>query len=174
MIWRLEQVCRDRVSAHSAGEIGSWKRKQDPHSLLIWLLCRVPCCQVKQSKTCSIHSVYATYVLEYMIFTLFPCSPSGKGIISGHADGTIIRFMFEDDGSGLAGVNTQSINPPSLTQLLALYVLQGAVVKHSCPPCALSWSAADCITAAGCDRRVQFYSQRGKVSAHYLASMHSL
>ena len=100
----------------------------------------------------------------------YPCSPSGKGIISGHADGTIIRFMFEEDGSGLAGVSSQSINPLSLTHLL---VLQGAVVKHSCPPYALSWSAADCITAAGCDRRVQFYSQRGKVGSQcsFLASM---
>ena len=35
----------------------------------------------------------------------FLCSPSGKGMISGHADGTIIRFMFEEDGSGLAGVS---------------------------------------------------------------------
>jgi intraflagellar transport protein 172 len=88
----------------------------------------------KGSKT---HTLYSSgsYVVSLAV------SPSGKGIISGHADGTIIRFMFEDDGSGLAG---------------------GAVVKHSCPPYALSWSAADCITAAGCDRRVQFYSQRGK------------
>ena len=37
-------------------------------------------------------------------FTHVPHSPSGKGIISGHADGTIIRYFFEDEGSGLARV----------------------------------------------------------------------
>lgn len=31
-------------------------------------------------------------------------SPSGKGIISGHADGTIVRYFFEEDGAGLARV----------------------------------------------------------------------
>ena len=27
-------------------------------------------------------------------------SPSGKGILSGHADGSIIRYFFDDEGSG--------------------------------------------------------------------------
>jgi hypothetical protein len=36
--------------------------------------------------------------------TLYTCSPSGKGIISGHADGTIVRYFFEEDGSGLSRV----------------------------------------------------------------------
>lgn len=29
---------------------------------------------------------------------LFSCS--GKGILSGHADGTIVRYFFDDEGSG--------------------------------------------------------------------------
>ena len=29
-------------------------------------------------------------------------------MVSGHADGSIIRYMFEDDGSGLTGVNTHT------------------------------------------------------------------
>lgn len=28
----------------------------------------------------------------------FSCS--GKGILSGHADGTIVRYFFDDEGSG--------------------------------------------------------------------------
>lgn len=32
------------------------------------------------------------------------CSPSGKGILSGHADGTIIRYFFEEEGAGLTRV----------------------------------------------------------------------
>lgn len=31
-------------------------------------------------------------------FPLFSCS--GKGILSGHADGTIVRYFFDDEGSG--------------------------------------------------------------------------
>ena len=29
-----------------------------------------------------------------------PCSPSGKGFLSGHADGSIVRFFFDDEGTG--------------------------------------------------------------------------
>ena len=40
------------------------------------------------------------------LFTLFcGCSPSGKGIISGHADGSVVRFFFEDEGTGESQVN---------------------------------------------------------------------
>ena len=88
----------------------------------------------------------------------FCFSPSGKGLISGHADGTIIRFTFEDDGTGLPGVSYIYLCVP----LLVSVPTQGAVLKHPCPPYALAWTASS-ITAAGCDRRVQFYSHRGKV-----------
>lgn len=32
--------------------------------------------------------------------SVFRCSVSGKGILSGHADGSIVRFFFDDEGSG--------------------------------------------------------------------------
>lgn len=35
---------------------------------------------------------------------LFVCSPSGKGILSGHADGSVVRYFLEDDGTGEAQV----------------------------------------------------------------------
>jgi hypothetical protein len=38
------------------------------------------------------------------------CSPSGKGILSGHADGSIIRYFFDDEGSG----DSQVCKPLSL------------------------------------------------------------
>ena len=28
---------------------------------------------------------------------MFNCSPSGDGVISGHADGKIVRYMFQDE-----------------------------------------------------------------------------
>jgi len=67
-------------------------------------------------------------------------SPSGKGILSGHADGAIVRYMFENDGSGLT---------------------QGQVVKHSCPPYALCWGST--IVAAGCDKRIVAYGKEGRI-----------
>lgn len=34
----------------------------------------------------------------FLLFPFFSCS--GKGILSGHADGTIVRYFFDDEGSG--------------------------------------------------------------------------
>lgn len=34
-------------------------------------------------------------------------SPSGKGVVVGHADGSIIKYMFEDDGAGDTNVRIQ-------------------------------------------------------------------
>jgi len=36
-------------------------------------------------------------------------SVSGKGILSGHADGSIVRFFFDDEGSGDSQVSVISI-----------------------------------------------------------------
>lgn len=71
-------------------------------------------------------------------------SPSGKGILSGHADGAIVRYIFEDDGSGLT---------------------QGQVVKHSCPPYALCWGSS--IMAAGCDKRIIAYGKEGRILQNF-------
>ncbi|CAF1215295.1 unnamed protein product [Adineta steineri] len=66
---------------------------------------------------------------------------SHKAILSGHADGSICRFIIEDEGTGDKS---------------------GLVVRHSCPPCALVWSAHG-ILVGGCDRRVVVYSKDGKI-----------
>lgn len=45
-------------------------------------------------------------LLQYcIILSMFLCSVSGKGILSGHADGTIVRFFFDDEGSGESQVS---------------------------------------------------------------------
>ena len=36
-------------------------------------------------------------------------SPSGKGFLSGHADGAIVRYFFDDEGSGDSQVKIQEI-----------------------------------------------------------------
>lgn len=66
---------------------------------------------------------------------------SGKGMLSGHADGTIVRYFFDDEGSNES---------------------QGKIITHPCPPYALSW-AANSIVVAGCDRKVVVYGRDNRV-----------
>ncbi|XP_064457098.1 intraflagellar transport protein 172 homolog [Ornithodoros turicata] len=68
-------------------------------------------------------------------------SISGKGIISGHADGSVVRYFLEDDSSGDA---------------------QGKVMTHACSPYALAWTDHS-IVAAGCDKRIIFYARDGRM-----------
>lgn len=64
----------------------------------------------------------------------------GNAIITGHLDGTINRFFFDD---GISGAS------------------QGKFCTHSCPPITLAWGES--IMAAGPDRTVVFYDAEGKV-----------
>ncbi|XP_031717380.1 intraflagellar transport protein 172 homolog isoform X2 [Anarrhichthys ocellatus] len=66
---------------------------------------------------------------------------SGKGILSGHADGTVVRYFFDDEGSGES---------------------QGKLLMHPCPPYALAW-AANSIMVGGCDKKVVAYGREGHV-----------
>ncbi|XP_019854623.1 PREDICTED: intraflagellar transport protein 172 homolog isoform X2 [Amphimedon queenslandica] len=87
---------------------------------------------VKGSKSQTIYSS-ESYVVS------LTSSPSGQGILCGHADGTIVRYTFDNDSE----------------------LSKGPVCKHSCSPYALSWSLTS-IVAAGCDRRVMVYNHSGK------------
>mmetsp|Transcript_24016 Transcript_24016/g.70857 ORF Transcript_24016/g.70857 Transcript_24016/m.70857 type:complete len:418 (-) Transcript_24016:3228-4481(-) len=62
--------------------------------------------------------------------------PKGEGVISGHIDGSIYRYIFLST-TKLAGAGCTKI------------------VRHSCPPYALSWGRSVC--AAGNDQCVVFY-----------------
>jgi intraflagellar transport protein 172 len=68
-------------------------------------------------------------------------SPDGNAIITGHVDGSINRFFFDD---GLSGAT------------------QGAFATHRCAPEALAWG--EHVVAAGADRVVVFYTKDGKIS----------
>ncbi|KAL5965213.1 hypothetical protein TSMEX_007033 [Taenia solium] len=70
---------------------------------------------------------------------------SGRGFISGHADGKIARYNFDDDGN---------------------CVLQAKVATHSVPPFALTW-AGNSIFAAGFDRRVVVYGRDGRARQQF-------
>uniref|UniRef100_A0A3Q3IYM6 Intraflagellar transport protein 172 homolog n=1 Tax=Monopterus albus TaxID=43700 RepID=A0A3Q3IYM6_MONAL len=66
---------------------------------------------------------------------------STKGILSGHADGTVVRYFFDDEGSGES---------------------QGKLLTHPCPPYALAWGA-NSIMVGGCDKKVVAYSREGHI-----------
>ncbi|TNN53473.1 Intraflagellar transport protein 172 [Liparis tanakae] len=66
---------------------------------------------------------------------------SGKGFLSGHADGTVVRYFFDDEGSGDS---------------------QGKLLTHPCPPYALAW-AANGIMVGGCDKKVVAYGREGHI-----------
>uniref|UniRef100_A0A8C2ZEP1 Intraflagellar transport protein 172 homolog n=1 Tax=Cyclopterus lumpus TaxID=8103 RepID=A0A8C2ZEP1_CYCLU len=66
---------------------------------------------------------------------------SSKGILSGHADGTVVRYFFDDEGSGDS---------------------QGKLLTHPCPPYALAW-AANGIMVGGCDKKVVAYGREGHI-----------
>uniref|UniRef100_A0A4W5KBN0 Intraflagellar transport protein 172 homolog n=1 Tax=Hucho hucho TaxID=62062 RepID=A0A4W5KBN0_9TELE len=66
---------------------------------------------------------------------------SGKGMLSGHADGTVVRYFFDDEGSGES---------------------QGKLLTHPCPPYALAWGT-NSIIVAGCDKKIVAYGREGHI-----------
>ncbi|KAI4469980.1 hypothetical protein MML48_1g10818 [Holotrichia oblita] len=116
-----------------------------PVTCITWLLTgpiicglsdgKVRALQIKSNKS---QSLYAS---ESFVVSL--CSNSkGTGFLSGHIDGNVIRFFITDDE------RSQDT--------------QGRVLLHSVPPCALAWLQGQ-IFVGGCDKRVVFYSNQGKI-----------
>ncbi|OWF38575.1 intraflagellar transport protein 172 homolog [Mizuhopecten yessoensis] len=92
-------------------------------------------------KTNKSSTIYGT---DSYVVSLAP-NPSGKGFLSGHADGAIVRYFFDDEGSGDS---------------------QGKVCTHPCPPYALAFSQ-NSIVAAGCDKRIIAYGRDGRSFQHF-------
>ncbi|XP_031437803.1 intraflagellar transport protein 172 homolog isoform X2 [Clupea harengus] len=93
--------------------------------------------RIANTKTNKSSTVYAT---ESYVVSL-TSNVSAKGIMSGHADGTVVRYFFDDEGSGES---------------------QGKIFTHSCPPYALAWGA-NSIIAGGCDKKIVAYGKEGHV-----------
>ncbi|XP_004083357.1 intraflagellar transport protein 172 homolog [Oryzias latipes] len=68
-------------------------------------------------------------------------SVSGSGVLSGHHDGTIVRYFLSDDGSRES---------------------QGQLVRHPGPPYALAWGT-DSFLVGSCDKKVVVYDREGQV-----------
>ncbi|TPX36361.1 hypothetical protein SmJEL517_g01621 [Synchytrium microbalum] len=71
-------------------------------------------------------------------------SPDGLAIITGHMDGSINRFFFDDGVSGAS---------------------QGRFTMHPCAPTALAWG--ETVIAAGSDGLVAFYDDKGNPIQEY-------
>uniref|UniRef100_W5NFZ6 Intraflagellar transport protein 172 homolog n=1 Tax=Lepisosteus oculatus TaxID=7918 RepID=W5NFZ6_LEPOC len=93
--------------------------------------------RLANTKTNKSSTVYGTDSYAVSLTT----NVSGKGILSGHADGTVVRYFFDDEGSGES---------------------QGKLLTHSCPPYALAWGA-NSILVAGCDKKIVAYGKEGSV-----------
>ncbi|XP_051954406.1 intraflagellar transport protein 172 homolog [Xyrauchen texanus] len=89
------------------------------------------------TKTSKSSTIYGTdsYVVS------LTSNVSGKGILSGHADGTVVRYFFDDEGSGES---------------------QGKLLTHACPPYALAWGI-NSIIVAGCDKKIVAYGREGHI-----------
>lgn len=84
------------------------------------------------------------YGTESMVISL-ASNARGTGVISGHDDGSVIRFYIVDENS-----------EPS-----------GRIFQHSVPAYALAWSNGGGIVAAGCDKKVNFYDSQGRLSRSF-------
>lgn len=87
---------------------------------------------------CRSNKAATLYSTESYVTSLSP-SPDGSAIISGHNDGSIYCFCFQDGQYGPAG--------------------QNKLCTHPVPPYALAWGEAIC--AAGNDCKVSFYDKDG-------------
>jgi intraflagellar transport protein 172 len=93
------------------------------------------------TKTNKANTLYNTdsYVVSLAV------NNDGTGFLSGHADGSIVRWYIADD---------QNAKP------------QGKVVVHSIPPYALAWPSSH-IAVAGSDKKIVFYTPEGTMSQQF-------
>ncbi|XP_039285389.1 intraflagellar transport protein 172 homolog [Nilaparvata lugens] len=122
--------------------------QQCPVTCLIWLTegpiiygqtdGKVRAAHVKANKT---QTLFATnsYVAS------LASNVRGTGFLSGHADGTIVRYYIAED--------------PAMEQ-------QGRLLVHPVPPYALAWPIGF-VVAAGCDRKVTIYDRDGRQSKQF-------
>ncbi|CAE7620527.1 IFT172 [Symbiodinium sp. KB8] len=74
-------------------------------------------------------------------YTVSTCSsPDGHAVLSGHADGSIYAFYFDEGGRG---------------------PVHSKFTQHMCAPVCLGWGSS--VIVAGADRRVSFYSVDGSI-----------
>ncbi|XP_071116630.1 intraflagellar transport protein 172 homolog isoform X1 [Haliotis cracherodii] len=134
--WGDKKVICNKFVQQSAVTCMTWPAEQP----IIFGLAdgKVRAANIRTNKSSTVYST------ESYVVSLAP-NPSGKGFLSGHADGSIVRFFFDDEGSGDS---------------------QGKICTHSCPPYALAFSQ-NAVVAAGCDKRIVAYGRDGRSFQHF-------
>lgn len=89
---------------------------------------------------CKNNKSQTLYGTESMVISL-ASNPRGTGFLSGHEDGSVIRFFIAEEPG-----------EPS-----------GKLLNHTCGPFALAWLQGG-IVAAGCDKKIHFYDYLGRVA----------
>ncbi|KAL1129294.1 hypothetical protein AAG570_013823, partial [Ranatra chinensis] len=122
--------------------------QQSPVTCLIWLTegpivygqadGKVRAAHVKANKS---QTFFATNSLVVSLAS----NIHGTGFISGHADGTIVRYYVAED---------------------SMMEQQGRIAVHSSPPYALCWPAGF-VFACGCDRRIAVYERDGRLHKQF-------
>lgn len=84
---------------------------------------------------CKNNKSQTLYGTESMVIAL-ASNPRGTGFLSGHDDGSVIRFYIVDEPGESSG----------------------KLVQHTCAPFSLAWLHG-AIVAAGCDKKIHFYDQ---------------
>lgn len=82
---------------------------------------------------CKTNKSQNLFAAEHMVVSL-AANGKGTGFVSGHDDGTVVRFFVADEPG-----------QPS-----------GRLFGHSTSPVALAWTHSD-VVAAGCDKKIAFY-----------------
>ena len=96
------------------------------------------------SLVCSIGN-RGMHLVTLLILLNLVVNSAGTGFLSGHADGSIVRWYVAEDQ------NARN---------------QGKVVVHSIPPYAMAWTAQH-ITVAGPDKKVVFYTMDGMMAQQF-------
>lgn len=85
---------------------------------------------------CKTNKSHSLFGAEHMVVSL-AANGKGTGFVSGHDDGTVVRFFVSEE-----------VGQPS-----------GRLFGHSTAPVALAWTQSD-VVAAGCDKKIAFYDNQ--------------
>ncbi|KNC30792.1 Intraflagellar transport protein osm-1 [Lucilia cuprina] len=109
---------------------------------LIWLTSGAIIAGLDDGKVRALHcknnKSQSLYGADSICISLAP-NTKGTGFLSGHNDGTIIRYFLAEDGNESSG----------------------RVIQHPVPPFALAWPQGG-FCVGGCDQRIVFYDSMGR------------
>ena len=97
--------------------------------------------------------------MEHSRSSLKEATQAGTGFLSGHADGSIVRWYVAEDQQ-VTDIQNKKSNLTITTRFTKHHDLnpqarkQGKVVVHSIPPYALAWASSH-ICVAGPDKKVK-------------------